>query len=137
MRTQQERRVSYSESVQTGEKIVAPVPPTSQRPASMGATETILEAVSKSDRDQFGRRLRYAYSNGVFINQELVRRGLAIAREFPPDVMHASDFDTAQRAASSKHLGIWNPSACGASLGANLVILKNQFKSSGRRHQGL
>ncbi|MBI5742789.1 MAG: thermonuclease family protein [Candidatus Niyogibacteria bacterium] len=63
-----------------------------------------------SDRDKYGRLLRYVYLNDVaqtFINLELVRQGYAAAATYPPDIAHASEFRAAERAARAAGAGLW------------------------------
>ena len=36
-----------------------------------------------SDRDEFGRLLRYVFAGDVFVNQELATRGLVLAGSYP------------------------------------------------------
>jgi endonuclease YncB( thermonuclease family) len=61
----------------------------------------------KSDVDRYGRWLRYAYLDEVFINLELVRDGSAYAYPYPPDTLHKKDFANAQTAAKDENLGLW------------------------------
>lgn len=62
-----------------------------------------------SDRDQYGRLLRYAWlDDGRMVNEELLKAGMARVVTFPPDVKyHDSRLLPAQRAASRAGLGIW------------------------------
>lgn len=77
-----------------------------------------------SDRDQFGRLLRYVESEGSFVNEELVRRGLALARAYPPDTGRQSELAAAQAEAESEQRGLWSPDACGPATGSILDISK-------------
>ncbi len=64
-----------------------------------------------SDRDAYGRLLRYAYlQEGQLVNLELVRQGYARALTFPPDVEYADEFVAAEESARRSKLGLW--SAC-------------------------
>ena len=48
--------------------------------------QNVVMARDVSNRDQFGRLLRYIYlPDGTFVNLVMVRQGYALAREFPPD----------------------------------------------------
>lgn len=60
-----------------------------------------------SDRDKFGRLLRYVYVDEVFVNQLLVEEGFATAVVYPPDIAYADEFTSAQTAAQSLHKGMW------------------------------
>jgi micrococcal nuclease len=75
--------------------------------------EVFLES-DVSDQDQFGRLLRnvwYIGSDGeyVLVNLELVRRGFAQAKTFPPDEKYASLLTQAQESARTAALGVWAP----------------------------
>lgn len=63
-----------------------------------------------SDRDRYGRLLRYVWVDDVFVNLELVREGYAQVSTYPPDVEHTDAFIAAQREARTGHRGLW--SAC-------------------------
>ncbi len=54
-----------------------------------------------SDRDRFGRLLRYVYVEENFINEDMVESGWAIAAEYPPDTAHAEVLAAAQRRAEA------------------------------------
>ena len=64
-----------------------------------------------SERDRFGRLLRYVYADGASVNEELVRRGYATAVTFPPDVREAARFRALERQARESRRGLWG--ACG------------------------
>ena len=84
----------------------------------------------QSDRDQYGRLLRYVRSNDVFVNEELIRQGMAIARTYPPDDLHQGDFELAQSDAESSERGLWDPSACGPATGSLNAITNTELDSS-------
>lgn len=63
-----------------------------------------------SDRDRFGRLLRYVYVDGVMVNELLVREGFATVSTYPPDVKYQERFLAAQTAARQAEAGLW--SAC-------------------------
>ncbi len=75
-----------------------------------------------SDRDQYGRLLRYVFVGDTFVNRQLVEEGLAIARRYPPDEAHADELDAAQARARDAQLGIWSPGACGPVAAGDLRI---------------
>jgi len=39
-----------------------------------------------SDKDRFGRLLRYVFVEDLFVNQEMVRQGFAESKAYPPDL---------------------------------------------------
>lgn len=76
-----------------------------------------------SDRDRYGRLLRYVYlparqslgeggDDDIFINDYLARNGYASAATFPPDVKMSEQFRLAEREARFEGRGLWAPGAC-------------------------
>lgn len=63
-------------------------------------------------RDRYGRLLAYVYRepDGLFVNEELVRRGLARAYPFAPNTRFAGPIASLARAARTAGRGLW--SAC-------------------------
>jgi micrococcal nuclease len=64
-----------------------------------------------SEIDRFARLLRYVWidRNGqrLLLNEELVRRGAAVAREYPPDTRYADRLAAAQHVAQATSAGLW------------------------------
>ena len=94
----------------------------------LGSGEILLER-DVSDRDPFDRLLRYAFSpassaGDVFVNQEMVRRGLVLAVAFPPDVTRQTELKLAQDAAQNTSVGLWNPEACGPPASTSVHIIE-------------
>ena len=71
---------------------------------------TVALETDVSDRDRFGRLLRYVYVDGVMVNELLVLEGYATANTFPPDVKYQERFLAAEVAAREAASGLW--SAC-------------------------
>jgi micrococcal nuclease len=66
-----------------------------------------------SDRDKYGRLLRYVYlDDGTFVNEVLVQEGYAYAVSYPPDVVKQDVFRAAERAARDTKRGLWNEATC-------------------------
>jgi micrococcal nuclease len=66
-----------------------------------------------SDRDKYGRLLRYVYlEDGTFVNDWLVREGYAYAATFPPDVRYSDQFKQAQQEARKNKRGLWADETC-------------------------
>lgn len=62
--------------------------------------------VQKTDR--YGRVLAYVYlENGVFLNQYLVEKGIAVVSTFPPNVKFVEVFIKAEKLARNNRLGLW------------------------------
>ena len=66
------------------------------------------------DSDRFGRLLRYVYIGGVFVNQELVRAGLAAATPNAPGAGMADTLAAAEDDAHTAALGIWTATTTAA-----------------------
>ena len=66
-----------------------------------------------SDRDRYGRLLRYVWAGETLVNERLVLDGLAIARRYEPDTTMAERFETAQDRATDRRAGLWGAAACG------------------------
>lgn len=62
-----------------------------------------------SERDKYGRLLRYLYAGNLFVNAELVKQGYAMVYTYPPDVKYADYFLKLQREAREKGVGLWAP----------------------------
>lgn len=92
----------------------------------------------RSDRDRFGRLLRYVEIDGADVGVESVRAGLAIARRYPPDTARAAELDIVQQAAEDDGVGMWAPDACGAgATNADLVISDVRFDADGNDNDNL
>ena len=83
----------------------------------------IATTVDVSDRDQFDRLLRYLWVGAMSVNEELVRRGAAISRRYPPDVALAPRFEQAQDEARDAGLGLWESDACGPDAGSQITVM--------------
>lgn len=91
-----------------------------------------------SDRDEFGRLLRYVYAGDVFVNEQLVREGLALARRYEPDTARSGRLEKAQVGAQEDGVGMWDPGACGPVTGARSVeIGQIHFDADGDDNQNL
>lgn len=91
----------------------------------------------QTDRDQFDRLLRYVWVGGMSVNEEMVRRGAAIARRYAPDVRYADRLEAAQQEASALLLGLWGPSVCGPASDATLEIVEIYFDAPGDDNNNL
>jgi micrococcal nuclease len=93
--------------------------------------------VDRSDRDQFDRLLRYLWVGSMSVNEELVRRGAAISRRYPPDTALAARLDGAQDEAEAAERGQWAPDACGPTAQAELVIDQVFWDAPGNDNENL
>jgi micrococcal nuclease len=88
------------------------------------ADEVITMTADVSDRDQYGRLLRYLWlDRGVFVNEIMVRGGYAQARDYPPDSLYVANIAAAQESAQADAIGIWAADACGPSTDADLRVI--------------
>lgn len=66
-----------------------------------------------SDRDKYGRLLRYVYlEDGTFVNKMLVREGYAFVATYPPDIAKQDIFRKAEQLARSEKKGLWSETTC-------------------------
>lgn len=70
--------------------------------------QTVRLVRDESDRDNFGRLLRYVYLGEQFVNRLMVESGLAVARAYPPDTAHSASLDGAANDAEISALGLWS-----------------------------
>lgn len=76
-----------------------------------------------SNRDIYGRALRYVIdSSGRDVGAQLVKRGLALSRRYPPDTARSDRYDALQAKARSARRGLWAPDACGPATRADLQV---------------
>ncbi|WP_310833157.1 thermonuclease family protein [Paenibacillus pedocola] len=62
----------------------------------------------KSERDQYGRLLAYAYVGDKMINELLLEKGFARVAVFPPDIEFENEFKAIEKKARETKLGIWS-----------------------------
>lgn len=105
----------------TGEKVrlIGINAPERDQPYYDAATQKLIELIGDNritlkkdvtDKDQYGRLLRYVYANDTFLNLEMVKQGYAISYPFPPNTKHLDNFEVAQEEARNSQIGIWTPS---------------------------
>lgn len=61
----------------------------------------------KSNKDKYGRLLRYVFLENHFVNLELVSYGYAKAMVMKPNVKYEGNFFEAEKLAKKSELGIW------------------------------
>ncbi|EKE12185.1 MAG: hypothetical protein ACD_13C00277G0001, partial [uncultured bacterium] len=68
---------------------------------------------SQSDRDQFGRLLRFVFlEDGTNFNELLVREGFAHELTYDGEYKYRNQFIIAQTTAQNEGLGLWRDGAC-------------------------
>ncbi len=98
--------------------------------------EVVLE-VDVETTDQFGRMLRYVWSDGHLVNAQMAGRGLAIARAFEPNTGRQQTLEDAEAVARQEMAGLWDPGACGSSSDARLEIIELSENPPGRDEDDL
>jgi micrococcal nuclease len=61
--------------------------------------------------DRYRRVLAYVYADSLFVNREIVRRGMGHVVVFPPNVRSVDSMRAAADSARQEKLGIWSGSA--------------------------
>ena len=80
--------------------------------ALVGGKRVRLVLCEAQKRDKYGRLLAWVYTDGVFVNEALVKEGLARKFPVPPCGLEKSaEFKRAEDEAKSKKLGIWSAGA--------------------------
>ncbi len=69
--------------------------------------KTVELETDVSQRDRYGRLLRYVWVGNAMVNEILVREGYAQVSTFPPDVKYVERFLAAQKEARDASLGLW------------------------------
>ncbi len=99
--------INTPESVQPGRPVECYGREAAQKNKDLVQGRRVTLEKDVSDRDSFGRLLRYVYVDGLFVNGELVKGGYAKAAPYPPDTRHHDTFVALQREASRSNLGLW------------------------------
>ena len=60
-----------------------------------------------TDKDKYGRLLCYVYVGDTLVNAEIVRRGFAYARAYPPDTKYQVYLEAMEMEARQARRGIW------------------------------
>ncbi len=68
--------------------------------------EVVLE-FDKGLKDKYGRTLAYVYTEDYFINEELLKEGMAKVMTIPPNEKYKDRFKKDEQGAKEQKLGIW------------------------------
>ncbi|MGB9721123.1 MAG: thermonuclease family protein [bacterium] len=60
-----------------------------------------------TEKDDYGRYLFYVYLDGRFVNEEMVRIGLAETRFYPPDTLYKKEIQQIEKIAIRNKKGLW------------------------------
>jgi endonuclease YncB( thermonuclease family) len=107
--TPERDRPLYEEAIQANSKLVL--------------QQNVLLIQDVSDVDSFDRLLRYVIADDIFVNQELVRLGLANAESYPPDVACDDALSSAQLEAQATSQGLWVPTVTPAPSAPKVEII--------------
>lgn len=85
----------------------------SQKNMELVLGKTVRLEKDISDRDKYGRLLRYVYimdgeNKEIMVNQYLVEQGYAQVSTFPPDIKYVDVFRQAEQTAQENNRGLWN-----------------------------
>ncbi len=108
--TQERVRLIGIDSPETGDCLYAEAARSLRDLLGPGTVELVSDT---TDRDQYGRLLRYVWVGDTFINEAQVASGLAVARRYEPDIAQAVRLEAAETESSTAGLGRWAPAACG------------------------
>ena len=72
-----------------------------------GKTVRLEKDISETDR--YGRLLRYVYVDDIFVNAELVKKGLAWAKTYEPDTKYQDYLEEMEAEARQDKIWIWAP----------------------------
>jgi len=60
-----------------------------------------------TEKDKYGRLLRYVWMDDLFVNLELVKQGFATSYSYPPDIKYQKEFQEAEKEAREAKRGLW------------------------------
>jgi len=73
--------------------------------------DTVELELDVSPRDRYQRTLAYVHNDGIMINREMARRGLALVGVYAPNVRHVELMRAAVDSARAERAGLWARSA--------------------------
>ncbi|MDP3947795.1 MAG: thermonuclease family protein [bacterium] len=97
-----------------------------------------------TEKDKYGRLLRYVWVGDTLINLELVKQGFAYSYSYPPDVKYQDLFVKAQAEAREAKRGLWSSCSAGAPIQTEATapqeassdgscVIKGNISSSGEK----
>jgi len=82
-------------------------PEATERNRELVDGEAVRLEADTTDRDAYGRLLRYVYVGNTFINAVLVEEGFAYSSFYPPDTKHYDELLELELSAEAGGLGLW------------------------------
>lgn len=73
-----------------------------------------------SETDRYRRLLRYIWVDQTFVDDQLVRRGFATAKDYPPDSKYKEQFAQAEVEARINNRGLWGACSVDQSAGQSV-----------------
>lgn len=73
---------------------------------------TLRADTSQSNRDKYGRLLRYVYVNETNFNLQLIQAGYAYEYTYKVAYQFQAEFKAAQNLAEANKIGLWNSATC-------------------------
>jgi micrococcal nuclease len=89
-----------------------------------GRIVTLVKDVS--EKDVFGRLLRYVYVGDIFVNARLVEEGLAEATPYPPDLAYEDEFSELEKKAKDLGKGMWQEQSFQNQQGQQVMVYINE-----------
>jgi micrococcal nuclease len=71
---------------------------------------------TQSDRDKYGRLLRYVYLGDVLVDEELISSGYGFEYTYDVPYMYQKEFKASEAYARGGQLGLWSPDSCDGKL---------------------
>ena len=90
-----------------------------------------------SDKDQYGRLLRYVYVDGIFVNLEIVRLGLAHKYEYGSNTKYSFQFELAENEAKQNQGCLWETSQEDYIQDQCIYIVNFHFNAAGHDNYNL
>ena len=93
--------------LENGETIRYLLIDTTERNRELVEGERVRLERDATDRDAYGRLLRYVYVDGTMVQGELVREGYGYVYSRQPDVKYLKDMAALEREARQEGAGLW------------------------------
>lgn len=103
--------IDTPESVAPGKKVACYALEATLKTKELLEGSRVRLVKDKSDKDSFGRLLRYVYVEDMLVNKILVWEGYARVKRYPPDTTLFTELKAAEQEAFREQKGLWGP-AC-------------------------
>ena len=75
--------------------------------------KTVLLVKDTTDKDKYGRLLRYVYLNGTLVNSLIAEKGFGKSFPYAPDIKLCDEIKKAEEEANLSKLGVWKEEIVG------------------------